>query len=437
MGSFISTTYSATTESIVKGYQNRVGSANPYFKFINHKPTQVTYWNINTKKTTLDQGTEQPYDQLTDEDPIRYNRINGFYLYGLGSISADTSIGEYGLEANIDGTAYILPNTIIPLEGDYFTINYLLNGDKTMLFRVTSTNIDTLENGSNFYKITYKLDQTKTEHYEALLKQTIKTFKYIASTAGTNFLALLDEETEQSIQNLFGVLSVLRNYYINLFYRRNIQTFVYPYKDASMLIYDPYLIEFLIRNKVFDAQGDEYLYISQATFKSSTFAIEYMNTLFINIEQRKRELSLNTVYPIQICDPNSLLVDRMEEYLELSVQRQNYNFYDPINFLDMDLFDRIVNGTIYDEEDESLPIYRNIIINFMNKKAVNSITSAQLRSLERIHYTRTKDLFYEIPLISHILNTYITDMMTRDTTSGDQTGSTTCRLEHDCFANGK
>lgn len=429
MGQFTSTTYSATTESIIQGYQNRLSIANPYYRFTNKKPTPVTYWNINTAHTTLDHGTEQSYDQLTDEDSFRFNRINGFYLYGIGRIETNTVIEEFGPRASsLEGEALVLPNTIIPLEGDYFTIDYLMNGDKKILFRVVDTNLDTLENGANFYKISYKMDQTHPEFYKNLLNQTVKTYKYIPSSAGTNFVALLDEETENGINQLNKIIEILRQYYIDLFYRKNVQTFVYPY--ATMLLYDPYLIEFLIRNKVLLTDDPSYIYISQATFKSSTFSIEYTKSLFLNIENRDSNLSLNTVYPIQICDPGSLLVDRMEEYLELSIQRQNFNFNSPINILDMDLFDRIVENNIYNEDDSNAPLYRNIIINFMNGKDASSINKRQLTSLENISYARTKDLFYELVLILHILNTYITELMTNPSSDN----AISCAKE--CYANG-
>ena len=436
MGQFTSSIYNATTESIIQGYQNRVNAANPYFRFTDKKPSPVTYWNINSSHTTLDCGLQQAYDQLTDEDPIRYNRINGFYLYGLGRIETNINIGEFGPEASpIEGEAYILPNTIIPFEGDYFIIDYLLNDDKYILFRILEANRDTLENGANFYKVHYKLDQTKKDFYDYLIEHTVKTFKYIPSSAGTNFVALLDEETETNINQLSNIVGVLKRYYLDLFYKPNIQTFVYPYDHGSMLLYDPYLIEFIIRSKIFVTNDENYLYVSQATFRSSTFSIEYAKTLFMNIENKDNELSLNTVWPIQICDPNSLLIDRMEEYLELSVQRQNFNFHNPINFLDMDLFDRIVNNNPYNEEDPSLPIYRNIIIDYVNGNTP-TLTHAQLESLEKLNYARNKIFYYEIPLLIHAINGHVMDMMINPISSGDQSNSTITQCGKKCLVNG-
>lgn len=435
MGTFDNTSiYNNSIDSLIQGQQSRINAANPYYKYTDKKPTPVTYWNINSTQTTLDCGTEQPYDQLTQEDPIRYNRVLNFLLYGLGQIETDIRVGEYGPESQIEGECLILPNTVIPFESDYFTIDYLINGDQKILFRVVSVNRDTLDNNANFYRIHYQLNQTQDIDYKYLMEHTVKTYKYISSNAGTNFIALLDEETENGINQLSNLLSMLRQFYMELFYRPNIQTFIYPYMHGSFLIYDPYLIEFLIRSKLYSTSDSSYLYISQATFKSLTFSIEYSKTLFNDIENRDSDLSLNTVWPINICDPNSLLIDRMEEYLELSIQRQNFNFHEPINFLNMDLFDRIVHGNPYDESDESLPIYKNVIINFMNNKDASSITAKQIESIKSIEYARTKDLYYELPLIMYALSRYITDLMTNPITTSDGVDSTTC-LCNPCYVN--
>lgn len=438
MGTFTNTsTYMNTIENLIQGQQSRVNAANPYYKFTDKKPTPVTYWNINSTQTTLDCGTLNPYDQLTQEDPIRYNKVVNFLLYGLGQIETDIRLGEYGTESNIEGEALILPNTLIPFESDYFTIDYLINGDQRILFRVIATNRDTLDNGANFYKIHYQLNQTQDVDYKYLLEHTVKTYKYISSNAGTNYIALLDEETENGIKGLSNILGSLKQFYMELFYKPNIQTFVYPYVHGAYLIYDPYLVEFLIRSKIYSTNDSSYLYISQATFRAMTFSIEYAKTLFLNIENRDHDLSLNTVWPIFICDPNSLLVDRMEEYLELSIQRQNYRFDEPINFLDMDLFDRIVTNSPYNEEDLSLPLYKNIIINFMNGQDASSITKRQLYSLENIEFARNKTLYYELPLLMYAFQTYISQLMTNplsDNSNGTGIDSTTC-LCNPCYVN--
>jgi hypothetical protein len=243
---------------------------------------------------------------------------------------------------------------------------------------------------------------------------------------GTNFVTLMEDKDKAALDTLADMIGTLRQFYIDIFYKKNIQTFVYLYND-DYLVYDPYLVEFLIRNKIMYSSTDSYLYLSQATFRSSTFSVEYARTLFLNFEENDHELSLNTAYPIRICDPNSLLVDRLEEYFELSILKQNYSFCHPINFLDMDLFDRIVNGELYDEEDINNPIYRNIIIGYMKDGLSYHVSKASLDSVRDIDYRPSHELFYEIPLLMFVMTKILLDGMT------DKSKDDTWDVQNKCY----
>ena len=58
---FSNTTYNNTTNNLVSGFQSRLN--NPYYMFTDKKPTVTTYWNINLRQSTVDEGTKTPYDQ--------------------------------------------------------------------------------------------------------------------------------------------------------------------------------------------------------------------------------------------------------------------------------------------------------------------------------------------------------------------------------------
>ena len=424
---FTNTSYRDTADSIVSSFQQKYSKAAPYYKFIDKKPTTVDYWNLSTTRTTFDMATEQAYDQLGDESPLRFNKVKAFQLYGLTKMHIDLQIGEFGPESSpIEGDAYVLPNTIIPSADDYFTILSLYGKDAKMVFRVTEVQKDTIDNGANFYRIHYVLDRPDMDAIKHLNRQTVKIFEYMPGNVGTNFVTLMEDKDKTALDALADMIGRIRQFYIDLFYKKNIQTFVYLYND-EYLFYDSYLIEFLIRNKIMQSSNDDFLYISQATFRSSTFSIEYARTIFLNFEENDHELSLNTAYPIQICDPNSLLMDRLEEYFELSVLKQNYSFTHPINILDMDLFDRIVNGELYDEEDINNPIYRNIIIGYMKDGLSHTISKESLDSIRDIDFRPSKDLFYELPLLMFVMTKILLDGMT------DKSNDDNWDVENKCY----
>ena len=103
MGNFSNTVYRDTSDSLAQGIQNRLN--NTYYNFSDKKPTTVTYWNINYKMSTLDQGDKEVYHQLGQNTSLRYNRINKFQLYGIERIMLDYQRGELGIESPVEGTA--------------------------------------------------------------------------------------------------------------------------------------------------------------------------------------------------------------------------------------------------------------------------------------------------------------------------------------------
>ena len=135
MSKFINTQNRVVIDSLVEGLKESIRD-NPYYMHNDKKATITTYFNVNLKKSTLDESLRTNYSNLGEDSPLRYNKINNFYLYGIERISTDLDLGDYGISAgDIEGEAIILPNTIIPYPQDYFYINYLkLNAYYSFLF---------------------------------------------------------------------------------------------------------------------------------------------------------------------------------------------------------------------------------------------------------------------------------------------------------------
>jgi hypothetical protein len=400
-------TYKNTVQSLTAAANARL--SNPYAKWNDKKPTVVTYYNLDYKASTLDTGKKDTYDQLGKKSPLRYNKINNFVLYGLPRFPVDIDMSDYGPESQtIGGQALILPKTIIPSADDYFTVNYLKEG---YLFRVTKQSIDSVENDmdTNFYQITFELDNTRLDWIKALNSKSLnlnRVYNFSIENVGTNKACLLSEEDENSLSTLLDLYDTLRDYYVNLFWRPNVQAFICGYING-MWFYDPYLTEFMIRNQLFVTDDElKYLFIEQATHRPSTFYIEYDHTVFKDIEDANPQMHTNSGYLVPVHDPNSLLVDRMEEYFEMSINLHHADL-DPVNQLNNNLFDLIQRNKPFDEKDTTNNVlYWNIIINYMNGADASSLTEAQLNSLKNLKYKYCKDLFYEIPILMYILRGY-------------------------------
>ena len=256
MGNFINTNYNKTIDNLVEGAKSRLN--NPFYIYGDRKPTIVTYYNINHNASTLDKGSSTLYDDIGQNSSLRFNKIENFHLYGIEKININLDIGEYGLESPIEGEALILPNTIVPVPGDMFIINHVI--DKPYLFMVTGIGIDTLYTGANFYKISYKLTRTDMDALTSLeTVQTIKRFTYKAGNVGTTLTPLIESNQAELIDKIEDNIDTLLNYYMNLFYKNSVQNFILEYQH--MYLYDPYLIEFMIRNKLFALSGNNYFHV--------------------------------------------------------------------------------------------------------------------------------------------------------------------------------
>ena len=185
MGKIIETTYHDTVSKITEFNSSLIN--NSFYTLNDKKPSIVTYYNINTEASSLDQGAKIAYNNIGSDTPLRFNRINNFIIYGFNRIELQTENDEFGLEADkITGDCIILPNTIIPYEGDYFEVEHIK--DSTWLFIVTDVQQDTLENGSNAYKITYKLENVD---HQQILDNVVEDFQMIENREGTNLVKIV------------------------------------------------------------------------------------------------------------------------------------------------------------------------------------------------------------------------------------------------------
>ena len=151
MGKFTDTKYVNTIDNLVDATKNKLN--NPYYIFNNQSPTRVTYYSQNIESSTVDEASGLYEQHIGEMSPFKFNKIKDFIIYGIEKISTEYDVGDSGLEAGqINGSAIILPNTVNPRPGDFFSISYV---KENILFKVNGVTSDTLDNGANVYKIEY------------------------------------------------------------------------------------------------------------------------------------------------------------------------------------------------------------------------------------------------------------------------------------------
>ena len=207
MGKILTTTYKDSVRQVTGFFNDLVN--NPFYQFNELKPTICTYYNLDKTFSSLDTGSKLSYNNIGADSPLRFNRIYDFIVYGFDKIQLSSKIDEFGLESDdITGDITIIPNNFIPTEGDYFEVEHIK--DSTYLFILTDVQKDTLNDGSNAFKASYKLEYNSNINLEPLI---LHNYKSIDVREGTNIKKVVRCEDYDIAKFLDDTCVYLKNYY--------------------------------------------------------------------------------------------------------------------------------------------------------------------------------------------------------------------------------
>lgn len=449
---FSNVTFNDRIDSFNKAQKDKL--KNPYYAFTNENKTLTIYFHINKVKSTLDDGTHGLYDTIGSESGLRWNKIYNLPLYGLDKMLVDMNIGEFGLESTpIEGDCLVLPNTIIPNPEDYFIIPLL---DKSILFRVTSVTPTMIENDNLMYKISYSLDSTVRSHlidkqviyeYDTLdggvpSNKTPNVTNPVINAPGSNtsngklFNGLtpgnngeigkstnsgtarvgshnMDRNgmsnsgifVEMGIKNLLNDLMLtirqLTDWYIDIFYNFKLEAFIL--KHQGEYLYDEYLTEFIIRNKI--VSPNEYkIHVMHQTNIPKTFSVDYEKTIFRFVETQDKDIADYTIkaYPLFINDLGSTLSERYYNYFKMQ-----YIFNRTVYPDTMWIISVLSNDLVYHiEHNVTEPAigYKNMIVKHLN---LTDVGREDILSLKDVYPEPTIEWFYNTPILIMILQNLV------------------------------
>ena len=401
-GKFTDTKYVKTIDSLVDATKDKI--RNPYYVFTDKKPTKVTYYAQNIEKSTIDEASGLYGSHLGVDSPIKFNKITDFLLYGVSRININLDSGDFGVEGeDITGDeVLVLPDTIIPRPGDFFAIDYLEEG---VLFKVTGVNTDTLNTGANIYAINYILD--KTDSIDQIEAKVVKKFNFIVNNVGTDFKTVIRDCDHDLIERIEALIEGLIVKFNDIFFDPKLQTFIINYD--GWLMYDPFLIEFMIRNGILKF-GSEYIYVHHAMATNRTFSMDYMRTFFHALENKGEEIRCSLYASADmIQDPNSLFATRLEDYYWIRHIDSSTN-KTRIRLFDMDIIEHIKSNTYY-ERGNSKETYNLWIAYFNNDN--NFINGNMVELVKNMNYMENIDVFYMLPITIFILEEFVRSLVTK------------------------
>lgn len=405
---------------------NRLKS-NPFYFFNQGNMTLVTFYNINKEHTTLDEELRNTNNFIGDASGLYFDKINDVVLYGLQKIELNIDNSEFGTEADsIEGEVILPPNTFKPYQESYFTINHL-NTTKDLFFRITAVNYDTLPNGANYYKISYKLESVGFD----ISKQLINEYQFLQGNIGTDNPVIVSSNTYNAASTYEYIINMLCKFYYELFFQVTTQTFVCKFGSYCYYFYDPYMIHFMMRNGVIKTDGYDYIRVDQPAITPPYMQIDYEHTIFRKIEDKNATLKYTYGYGLLVQDPMSLLTHRISPYYMITMRDDDGSkLYGPllekIYFFDEDLT-KIIPGLDPFSDEQSKCTCNEILSNLTKEKqyykiiynylAGKEIPMTLIESIKDIDFVACKELYYTIPILIYIIKQLLSNLSSDSTVS--------------------
>ena len=274
-------------------YEKRLNS--PYNRFIDKNPTYVNYYHISDFDTTVDSGWKDTEDLIGPNSSLRFKKIDNFPLYGITQIILQIEDSDGGLDTDYQSECIFLPHTIKPSQNDFFTI---IHEDRRnpYLFRITGIDHDTIH-PDNFYKAQFVLESTDWNRIDDLNNQTLGNFVCITENIGTEANCIIESDKFVKIQEVQKIYRDLADTYISIFYNERYNS-ILGEKPCAKLLYDPYLIEFCNRWRLFNEKDKLNTLILSQEIDDNKFAIKYERSVWRYIERNNLELINNFPYYI-------------------------------------------------------------------------------------------------------------------------------------------
>jgi len=401
-------------EGHVKDFLNR--SNLKYTPLFEGAPTFVTYYSLDNIKSTVDQNLEGVIENLGSESPLKFEKIENFVIYGLDASSLGSELSEYGMDQTYESEATIIPNTIVPKPGDFFSIGY---DERNYIFEVMEVTPDKLHN-HKFFKISFLL---RPEDVLNLEKQVSGNFDTVYESLGTSNRVILEKSSSLIYQYSLKLLRTLQEKYIKLFYKEKLELIC---SKISGIESDSYLNCSLVNKFIRD---NELLKLKSPYFESIfimdnlkldvdfSFLDEYSKSIYNAVmEMDHEDLKTATYIKSHTTDERFSAFDFYEKVYDTILLQDGLidsdNLFDKIE-LSSEFSDKIINNELYQDSKEYF--YENIIIRFINKELIFNITL--LEDIEKygintfpysnngLLYNSLKSYLY-IPVILYIIKLY-------------------------------
>ena len=372
----------------------------PSSRFIDSTQTYVDYYHIDNEGTTTDAGFIDVASILGFRSPIKFKKIHDFPLYGIEQIVLSIQDADQGLDTEYTGEAIILPNTIKPLQNDYFVIKYLRD---SYLFRVTDVNYDSVM-ADGFYRISYMLDFIDDEKFQELEKQVEESYECVLENIGTENNCIIESTIHVNLTEINKIYDEMVQTYLSIFYDERYNCVLGDLNKGRRL-YDPYMTDFINRHHLFNKKNDLQTIILSEQIEDKFYKIKYEKSVYRFIERqdvdriRKFTFSLykGTMHQESAFyrwkDSSIEVVDVIDAFLE----NDAFLYGESIDIFSEDFVEMVQNN------EEMNNDYGKLISKFIKKEKIELNEIGRKLEEELLDFNSSMEVLFFTPIILYII----------------------------------
>lgn len=312
-----------------------------YSRFLQQSPTITTYFRINANASTVDLGTMNIERPIGDNSPLRFNKVTNFPMYGLEEAAFSLDDDAEGLDMNFSSSAIIIPNTLDPYPGDYFTTETL---GPNFVFQVVNVRPDTVRSNP-FKMVEYKLSSIDREGtiFKQLEAQSVESFTTEISNIGTDDMVFIKSEEISMRERLASVKKDIVEYYKMIFYDGKYNSFLFNDINGTRL-YDRALTKFITDSRVFSTKNSYETLMLTIEDKAKHSELEFHNSIYRAVLKKDPSLIKHNKFVKNfIGDGSSIFVRWSDE----SIRSADQGRLNGKSYIDPEVLDFWIDANIY------------------------------------------------------------------------------------------
>jgi len=310
-----------------------------YAKYFEGSPTYVTYYQLDAVATQQDTALENVHSVIGNSSPNKYKKIEDVVIYGVDALSISDEISEKGLQSLISGDFVLLPDSIRPYPGDFFTFDE--ENLTEHLFRINDVQYDRAS-PKKFFRCLYSL---YPENNDLIFENVIDDYVLDYQNIGGQETGVIKKSDAAVADKVKLLADSMVDKFLNLFYDEDMDTFTCPVSTNGNLVYYwcPYLHKFIHDTEVLTKYERDFMKeiyvndIDESTNKDIFSDFAYFNSIFRKV-QIQEPLDFNHSFMSSISydlksTKNLPFFFARNAYKSLSVYRDESSYMDSFHLL--------------------------------------------------------------------------------------------------------